>query len=166
MNQNNRAFTLIELLVVVLIIGILSAIALPQYEAAVEKSRAAEMWPILKHAEQMYEVQWLADPANVNSVKPQDIMELNNGTWSSDGKKYCTKYFRYSFDTKSTTVERCTPKSDCSVCSSNNFYDFYVRTPRHEDYDEAAPCWYRNTLGKKVCKSFAGLIPVTPVLDD
>ena len=58
-----KGFTLIELLVVVLIIGILSSVALPQYTKAVKKSRVATLTPILKSMIEAGEAYLLANTA-------------------------------------------------------------------------------------------------------
>lgn len=48
MKRSNQGFTLIELLTVVLIIGILTSVALPNYTRSVERSRAVEAMASIK----------------------------------------------------------------------------------------------------------------------
>mgnify|MGYP003290235609 CR=1 FL=1 len=70
-----KGFTLIELLVVVLIIGILSAVALPQYTKAVTKARFAEAFTNLKTISDAVKICELETGTNVSSISDCDLME-------------------------------------------------------------------------------------------
>ena len=61
-NKNvQQGFTLVELLVGVLILGILAAVAVPQYQKAVDKVRVGELLPIVKNIKAQQEVFYLAN---------------------------------------------------------------------------------------------------------
>ena len=80
----NAGFTLIELLVVVLIIGILAAVALPQYQKAVSKSRTTEAIVTLKSIIDAEEVYYMANGAYTDDLSLLDIQVNPTG-----------KYFHY-----------------------------------------------------------------------
>ncbi len=52
MERRSRGFTLIELMIVVVIIGVLTAFALPQYTQHVNRARRAEAATVLRNAQQ------------------------------------------------------------------------------------------------------------------
>ena len=85
-------FTLIELLVVVLIIGILAAVALPQYTKAVEKSRAVQALAVLKTYGQAFESYYLANGSYPDSFDQMDVDMPWTGT---------EKWFGGTADTRS-----------------------------------------------------------------
>ena len=71
--KNKKAFTLLELLVVVLIIGILAAIALPQYQMAVGKARFSTLKNITKSLQESAQRYYLANNDYPHSSEGLDI---------------------------------------------------------------------------------------------
>ena len=82
--QKSLGFTLIELLVVVLIIGILSAVALPQYEFAVLKSRFSKHLPLLAHVYQLQSAYYLANGVYAKSLDELG-MDIPSGCMPLEG---------------------------------------------------------------------------------
>lgn len=145
-----KGFTLIELLVVVLIIGILSSVALPQYTIAVEKSRLAEAMTTLNYMQKMIQVDYMETGgvlANANTAK--SIMEFTGGEWLPDAggeNVYCTKNFVYSYDEGVIRAVRTKNCSEASIEYSLNETNAYGGTSSWKDCDALTD------LGYKICK--------------
>ena len=93
-----KGFTLIELLVVVLIIGILAAVAVPQYRVAVEKARTAEMLSMVSSLQRAIDVFLLSEPSTGGEFlgeNPKAVLDVDLSHLDCSGQLCRSKHFAY-----------------------------------------------------------------------
>ena len=116
--KKQSGFTLIELLVVVLIIGILAAVALPQYQKAVEKSKAIQGISLVKTLGQAASSYYLANGTFINNLEQLDVSltpEQKEEFWCNqdianacDKKEWGVALYKSSNDSAGITAWRTT----------------------------------------------------------
>ena len=102
-DQARGGFTLIELLVVVLIIGILAAVALPQYQMAVTKSRLSTLKEMVESVVQAQERYYLANGSYTLDLDTLDLdwptpQEITTPSETTKQYNYAWGYCRLSVE--------------------------------------------------------------------
>ena len=168
MKINKQGFTLIELLVVVLIIGILSAIALPQYQKAVYKARFAAIKPTLAALKQAEEYHYLVNgeyaidmnalDINANCRLPQSHLANDNSILQCGSDMYVDVIYgspsvstmdlvliAYFFPAKknASSVEECIQGRELT-------YKVWLD---HSEKPGQTECIKKTALGEELCKS-------------
>lgn len=166
--MNNKGFTLIELLVVVLIIGILAAMALPQYFKAVERSRMSEAVTLLANIAQAQQRKYLQINRYTTAYTGLDVAPKG-----ASGAAYCTKGTNGASTAfaSGATVNACGGGNGFVVGLNGETYTAgvaraarsgantlqYAYTLERYYANNATKCTAHNDNGKGLCADFCGL---------
>ena len=142
-----KGFTLIELLVVVLIIGILSSVALPQYTKAVEKSRATQAMTLVKSVADAQKIYYLANGKYTDKFEDLDIGMPGNPA----GNIMETKDFQIKLD-EMTTKPHIEALYKRYAEQSSWYIVFHLEEDKNRLVCAAAAA---STHGNSLCKSIS-----------
>jgi prepilin-type N-terminal cleavage/methylation domain-containing protein len=140
-----KGFTLIELLVVVLIIGILAAIALPQYQIAVEKSRMSEAASLIKTIARANEGYFLATGSYAPDLSVLDVDVPGDDYTYQGQKRRQTRYFIY------TTIPAAGSPDTLALAQRIPFGSYYYLAVNKQG---KVSCYSYSTRGEEACTWF------------
>ncbi len=157
-NLHNNAFTLIELLVVVLIIGILAAVAVPQYKRAVAKARVHTFFPVMKSIVQAEESYYLANgkytiyPENLDIIMPAECKIEGNRKYSWSCGKDIILFFGEA--PRRIILYHCPGNNtEYDSCYSNRDFTISFNYSNYSESRDSISCTFPagSALGKYMC---------------
>jgi len=141
--RNKSGFTLIEVLVVVLIIGILTSVAMPQYQKAVWKGRAAQIIPVVKAFGEAEQVYFATHNTYTTNIDDLDV-SVPHPTGYDEKKNYWTFHLQEAKNYKHVYAE----------IDRNGDHHFYIRYNLLDDVMECFP-ESNSSAGAKICQSLS-----------